>query len=58
MSRLFLFVMPMSVALRFGESKQLGRIAAGFQANLVVLKDDPNRPAAQQSLPMEALCKL
>ena len=28
-------------AERFGESKQLGRIAAGLQADLVVLKDDP-----------------
>jgi imidazolonepropionase-like amidohydrolase len=28
---------------RFGESKRLGRIAAGFQADLVVLKDDPSR---------------
>lgn len=27
---------------RFGESKQLGRIAAGLQADLVVLKDDPS----------------
>ena len=30
-------------AERFGESKQLGRIAAGFQADLVVLKDDPSK---------------
>jgi len=28
---------------RFGESTQLGRIAAGFQADLVVLKDDPEK---------------
>jgi len=28
---------------RFGESKQLGRIAPGLQADLVVLKDDPSR---------------
>jgi imidazolonepropionase-like amidohydrolase len=28
---------------RFGESNQLGRIAAGFRADLVVLKDDPSR---------------
>jgi imidazolonepropionase-like amidohydrolase len=28
---------------RFGESKQLGRIAAGLQADLVVLKDDPSK---------------
>jgi imidazolonepropionase-like amidohydrolase len=28
---------------RFGESKQIGRIAASFQADLVVLKDDPSR---------------
>lgn len=27
-------------AARFGESKQLGRIAAGLQADLVILKDD------------------
>ncbi|MBZ5707212.1 MAG: amidohydrolase family protein [Acidobacteriia bacterium] len=30
-------------AERFGESKQLGRIAAGLQADLVVLKEDPSR---------------
>ena len=30
-------------AERFGESKQLGRIAAGFQADLVVLKEDPSK---------------
>ncbi len=30
-------------AERFGESKQLGRVAAGFQADLVVLKDDPSK---------------
>jgi imidazolonepropionase-like amidohydrolase len=30
-------------AERFGESKQLGRINAGFQADLVVLKDDPSK---------------
>ncbi|HYR89831.1 MAG TPA: amidohydrolase family protein [Terriglobia bacterium] len=30
-------------AERFGQSKQLGRIAAGLQADLVVLKDDPSR---------------
>ncbi|HXB75542.1 MAG TPA: amidohydrolase family protein [Candidatus Acidoferrales bacterium] len=30
-------------AERYGESKQLGRIAAGLQADLVVLKDDPSR---------------
>jgi imidazolonepropionase-like amidohydrolase len=30
-------------AERFGESKQLGRIAEGFQADLVVLKDDPSK---------------
>jgi imidazolonepropionase-like amidohydrolase len=30
-------------AERFGDSKQLGRIAAGFQADLVVLKDDPSK---------------
>jgi imidazolonepropionase-like amidohydrolase len=29
-------------AHRFGESKQQGRIAAGFRADLVVLKDDPS----------------
>ena len=30
-------------AERFGESKQLGRIAAGFQADLVVFKGDPSK---------------
>ena len=30
-------------AERFGESKRLGRIARGFKADLVVLKDDPAR---------------
>jgi imidazolonepropionase-like amidohydrolase len=30
-------------AEHFGESKQLGRIAEGLQADLVVLKDDPSR---------------
>ncbi len=30
-------------AERFGESKQLGQIAPGFQADIVVLKDDPSR---------------
>jgi imidazolonepropionase-like amidohydrolase len=30
-------------AERFGESKQSGRIAAGLQADLVVLKDDPSQ---------------
>lgn len=30
-------------AERFGESKQLGRIAPGFQADLVILKEDPSR---------------
>jgi len=30
-------------AERFGESKELGRIAAGYQADLVVLKDDPSK---------------
>jgi imidazolonepropionase-like amidohydrolase len=28
---------------RFGEAKHLGRIAAGFQADLAVLKDDPSK---------------
>jgi len=28
---------------RFGESKRLGRIAEGLQADLVILKDDPSR---------------
>jgi imidazolonepropionase-like amidohydrolase len=28
-------------ARRFGEGNRLGRIAAGFEADLVVLKDDP-----------------
>ena len=30
-------------AERFGQSKQLGRVAAGFQADLVVLKGDPSK---------------
>jgi imidazolonepropionase-like amidohydrolase len=30
-------------AERFGESQTLGRIAPGFQADLVVLKGDPSR---------------
>jgi len=30
-------------AERFGESKQLGRIAAGLPGDLVVLKDDPSK---------------
>jgi imidazolonepropionase-like amidohydrolase len=30
-------------AERFGKSQQLGRIAAGFDADLVVLKNDPSR---------------
>jgi len=30
-------------AERFGDSKQRGRIAAGFEADLVVLKDDPSK---------------
>ena len=30
-------------AEQFGESNQLGRIAAGLQADLVVLKDDPSK---------------
>jgi imidazolonepropionase-like amidohydrolase len=30
-------------AERFGESKQTGRIAPGFRADLVVLKDDPSK---------------
>jgi imidazolonepropionase-like amidohydrolase len=30
-------------AERFGESKSLGRIAEGFQADLTILKDDPSR---------------
>ena len=30
-------------AERFGEAKRLGRIATGFQADIVVLKDDPSR---------------
>jgi len=42
-------------AERFGESKQLGRIAAGFQADLIVLQDDPSNniralPAVQYTL--------
>ena len=30
-------------AERFGDSKQLGRVAVGFQADLVVLKEDPSK---------------
>ena len=30
-------------AERFGASQQVGRIAAGFEADLVILKDDPSR---------------
>jgi imidazolonepropionase-like amidohydrolase len=30
-------------AERFGESNRLGRVAQGFLADLVVLKDDPSR---------------
>lgn len=30
-------------AERFGDSKRLGRVAAGFQADLVVLNGDPAR---------------
>ena len=30
-------------AERFGESRQLGRIAAGLEADLVVLKGDPSQ---------------
>ena len=30
-------------AERFGESRQLGRIAEGLQADLVVLKGDPSQ---------------
>ena len=30
-------------AERFGESKKLGRIAEGLDADLAVLKDDPSR---------------
>jgi imidazolonepropionase-like amidohydrolase len=33
-------------AERFGESNRLGRVAAGLQADLVVLKDDPARSVA------------
>ena len=29
-------------AERFGKSKQLGRVAVGFQADLTVLKNDPS----------------
>ena len=32
-----------SPAERFGESKQRGRVAEGFQADLVVLNDDPSK---------------
>jgi len=30
-------------AEQFGESKQLGWVAAGFQADLVILKNDPSK---------------
>jgi imidazolonepropionase-like amidohydrolase len=30
-------------AERFGETKRLGRVAADFDADLVVLKDEPSR---------------
>lgn len=30
-------------AERFGESRRLGRIAQGFEADLAVLKEDPSR---------------
>jgi imidazolonepropionase-like amidohydrolase len=30
-------------AAKFGESERLGRIESGFQADLVVLKNDPSR---------------
>ena len=39
--RQILASMTTAPAERFGESKQLGQIAVGFQADLVVLKDDP-----------------
>jgi imidazolonepropionase-like amidohydrolase len=41
--RQILASMTTTPAERFGDSKQLGRIAAGFQADLVVLKDDPSK---------------
>ena len=30
-------------AERFGESKQLGQVTAGLQADLVILKNDPSK---------------
>ena len=41
--RQILASMTIAPAERFGESTNLGRIAAGFQADLVVLKDDPSK---------------
>ena len=41
--RQILAALTTAPAERFGESKQLGRIAAGLQADLVVLKDDPSK---------------
>ena len=41
-------------AEQFGESKQLGWVAAGFQADLVILKNDPSKkclPWRVQGLP-------
>ena len=39
--RQILAALTTAPAERFGESKQLGRIATGFQADLVILKEDP-----------------
>ena len=39
--RQILVSLTVAPAERFGESEQLGRIARGLQADLVVLKDDP-----------------
>jgi imidazolonepropionase-like amidohydrolase len=41
--RQILASMTTAPAERFGESKTLGRIAVGFQADLAILKDDPAR---------------
>ena len=41
--RQILAALTTAPAERFGESRELGRIAAGYQADLVVLKDDPSK---------------
>jgi imidazolonepropionase-like amidohydrolase len=41
--RQILAALTTAPAERFGDAKHLGRVAAGFQADLVVLKGDPAR---------------